>query len=127
MKYWAIEVPEPATDAPWIHQAISVDIEMTSYMLMTYVMRNLVTEALPIMKWLVNQRNAQGGFASTQVSKRKNMYTALYNLGLWLRRWSIFLVSPFCDIFKPSSSFWLYNLLLGGVDSMELVMNSYIL
>ncbi|XP_017758263.1 PREDICTED: CD109 antigen-like isoform X2 [Eufriesea mexicana] len=52
---------------PWYHSLPrSVDVEMTSYALLTYLSRNLVVDSIPIMKWLVKQRNAEGGFASTQ-------------------------------------------------------------
>lgn len=39
---------------------------MTAYAMLTYLERNLVEDTLPIMRWLVAQRNEQGGFASTQ-------------------------------------------------------------
>lgn len=41
---------------------------MTAYGLLTYLEHGLVQDALPIMKWLITQRNEQGGFASTQVN-----------------------------------------------------------
>nr|BAR45612.1 thioester-containing protein 1 [Scolopendra japonica] len=44
----------------------SVDIEMTSYALMTYSLRNMIAEGLPIMRWLLSKQNANGGFQSTQ-------------------------------------------------------------
>lgn len=52
-------------------RAPAADIEMTSYALMTYVLRaeddpSLIGEAMPIVRWLTKQRNALGGFASTQ-------------------------------------------------------------
>lgn len=39
---------------------------MTSYALLTLLHRDLVSDAIPVMHWLVSQRNEQGGFASTQ-------------------------------------------------------------
>ncbi|KAJ9579456.1 hypothetical protein L9F63_024438, partial [Diploptera punctata] len=51
---------------PWHSLPSSVDVEMTAYGLLTYLQRGLVQDALPIMKWLISQRNEQGGFASTQ-------------------------------------------------------------
>ena len=39
---------------------------MAAYALLTYVARGDVAAALPIVKWLSQQRNAQGGFSSTQ-------------------------------------------------------------
>ena len=66
-KSWA----KPRTDKdrmnPWASVTSSVDVEMTAYALLTYLQRGLVTEALPIMRWMVTQRNSNGGFASTQV------------------------------------------------------------
>ncbi|XP_050479205.1 thioester-containing protein 1 allele R1-like isoform X2 [Bombus huntii] len=66
IKWWS--KPIPANDKnPWYHSLPrSVDVEMTSYTLLTYIRRNLVADSIPIMKWLVKQRNAEGGFASTQ-------------------------------------------------------------
>lgn len=48
-------------------RAQSVDIEMTSYALLTLAKRNDITKGWPCAKWLVSQRNAFGGFSSTQV------------------------------------------------------------
>lgn len=39
---------------------------MTAYALLTYLEKDLIEDAFPIMKWLVSQRNEEGGFASTQ-------------------------------------------------------------
>ncbi|KAE8741724.1 Thioester-containing protein [Frankliniella occidentalis] len=47
-------------------QPNSLDVEMTAYALMTYVSRRLLGEAMPIMQWLIHQRNSNGGFPSTQ-------------------------------------------------------------
>ncbi|XP_046746805.1 CD109 antigen-like isoform X2 [Diprion similis] len=63
-KWWSKPIPEDNKN-PWYSLPSSVDVEMTSYALLTYLKRNMA-DALPIMKWLVSQRNADGGFASTQ-------------------------------------------------------------
>lgn len=47
--------------------ASSTDIEATSYNLLTYIYLGKMTEAGPIVKWLVSQRNPNGGYHSTQV------------------------------------------------------------
>ena len=52
---------------PPYNQAPSVDIEMTSYALLSYALRKDLAGGIPIAKWLVAQRNANGGFSSTQV------------------------------------------------------------
>lgn len=40
---------------------------MTAYGLLTYTLQGDVASALPVVKWLSQQRNALGGFSSTQV------------------------------------------------------------
>lgn len=65
-KWW--EKPIPPGDAKniWYTKPNSVNIEMTSYALLAILQAGLYTNALPIVKWLVNQRNELGGFQSTQ-------------------------------------------------------------
>ena len=46
----------------------SIDVEMTSYAMLTYINRGLIEDCIPVMKWLFSQQNDQGGFASTQVN-----------------------------------------------------------
>ncbi|KAK6619001.1 hypothetical protein RUM44_003383 [Polyplax serrata] len=67
MKYWKKPIPEGDEKNPW-HERLpnGVAVEMTAYALLTYLERDLMEDALPIMKWLVAQRNDEGGFASTQ-------------------------------------------------------------
>lgn len=45
----------------------SAEVEIAAYSLLTYVSMGDVAAALPIVKWLSKQRNALGGFSSTQV------------------------------------------------------------
>ncbi|ELT94944.1 hypothetical protein CAPTEDRAFT_228650 [Capitella teleta] len=51
-------------------QSHSANVEMTAYALLTYTSvpgdDEAIPRALPIVKWLSKQRNAHGGFASTQ-------------------------------------------------------------
>ncbi|OQR78344.1 CD109 antigen-like [Tropilaelaps mercedesae] len=42
------------------------DIEMTAYALLTLVNRGDNSQAIPVMQWLINQQNSNGGFTSTQ-------------------------------------------------------------
>lgn len=68
LKWWSKPVPKDDKN-PWYNSVPRpVDVEMTSYTLLTYLRRNLVTDSIALMKWLVKQRNAEGGFASTQVN-----------------------------------------------------------
>lgn len=64
--FWRKPRSEKELSNPWSSQTSSVDVEMTAYALLAYLQRGLVTEALPIMRWMVAQRNSNGGFASTQ-------------------------------------------------------------
>ncbi|XP_017300547.2 CD109 antigen [Diaphorina citri] len=65
-KWWKrAERPEDKKN-PWAQVPNSVDVEMTSYALLSYLDRGLVEDTLPILTWLVTQQNDQGGFASTQ-------------------------------------------------------------
>lgn len=68
MKWWSKPLPKDDKN-PWFNTLTrSVDVEMTSYTLMTYLNRNLVSDSIPVMKWMVKQRNPEGGFSSTQVN-----------------------------------------------------------
>ncbi|XP_038284200.1 C3 and PZP-like alpha-2-macroglobulin domain-containing protein 8 isoform X4 [Canis lupus familiaris] len=46
---------------------VSAEVEMTAYALLTYTLLGDVATALPVVKWLSQQRNALGGFSSTQI------------------------------------------------------------
>lgn len=46
---------------------VSAEVEMTAYGLLTYTLLGDVASALPVVKWLSQQRNSLGGFSSTQV------------------------------------------------------------
>ena len=67
----------PSDEFVWwfpYYRAPAADIEMTAYALMTYILQakedsSLIGQAMPIVRWLTKQRNALGGFASTQVSR----------------------------------------------------------
>ncbi|MFH4985017.1 hypothetical protein AB6A40_011726 [Gnathostoma spinigerum] len=44
------------------------DVEVTSYALLTYMVMGDTARGMPIVRWLSAQRNALGGFSSTQVT-----------------------------------------------------------
>ncbi|KAK0422308.1 hypothetical protein QR680_007497 [Steinernema hermaphroditum] len=50
----------------YFYQPRPVDVEMTSYVLLTYMLNGQTEKGLPIVRWLTGQRNAYGGFSSTQ-------------------------------------------------------------
>jgi prenyltransferase beta subunit len=52
-------------------RASSADVEMTAYALMASIVRmgrSNIAALTPIVQWLTKQRNANGGFSSTQVN-----------------------------------------------------------
>lgn len=59
-----------------------MDIETTSYALLTFLDAGLVDDAIPVVNWLVDQQNSLGGFTSSQDSV-VGLY-ALYKLVLRL-------------------------------------------
>lgn len=65
-KWWEKQVPPADAKNIWYSKPNSVNIEMTSYALLAILQAGLYANALPIVKWLVNQRNELGGFQSTQ-------------------------------------------------------------
>ena len=84
VKYWKEEAT-PTTEAPedgWVHhhRTPSADVEMTSYALMAYLAgegQQAFAQVLPIVQWLTQQRNANGGFSSTQVCVEFHCYFAI--------------------------------------------------
>lgn len=65
-QWW--EKPVPAADSKniWYKKPNSINIEITAYGLLALLEAGLYSDALPILKWLLNQRNELGGFQSTQ-------------------------------------------------------------
>lgn len=62
----------PVSKGPQLASSVAVvsaEVEMTAYALLTYTLLGDVATALPVVKWLSQQRNALGGFSSTQVSQ----------------------------------------------------------
>lgn len=64
--HWEKEVPKSDAKSPWLSRPNSVNVEMSAYALLAYIEAGRETDGVPIMKWLVGQRNANGGFLSTQ-------------------------------------------------------------
>lgn len=68
MIHWELEhEPTDATLLRYCPQARSTNIETTAYVLLIHAVATDVTAGLDIIKWLVRQRNGNGGFGSTQV------------------------------------------------------------
>lgn len=67
--YWSQDVKKDnLTDKQSFHFFLpkSVDVETTSYALLTAVLRSDVESSVPIVRWLISQQNEKGGFSSTQ-------------------------------------------------------------
>ncbi|XP_031630826.1 CD109 antigen-like isoform X2 [Contarinia nasturtii] len=65
-KWWEKPVPEADTKNIWYTKPNSVNVEITSYGLLALLEAGYYSDALPVIRWLVNQRNELGGFQSTQ-------------------------------------------------------------
>lgn len=63
MKYW--ETEDMGKVASY-RQSASTGIELASYILLAYTHQGMIEKGIPIMKWLMSQRNSLGGFHSTQ-------------------------------------------------------------
>uniref|UniRef100_A0A915D6N5 Uncharacterized protein n=1 Tax=Ditylenchus dipsaci TaxID=166011 RepID=A0A915D6N5_9BILA len=65
----------------YFYQGQPVDIEVTAYALLTYMLLGDTEKGLPIVRWLTSQRNSLGGFSSTQ-----DTVMALQALGAYAER-----------------------------------------
>ncbi|KAJ8921010.1 hypothetical protein NQ315_015806 [Exocentrus adspersus] len=66
MKWWAKDTPANETKNPWRSLPRSIDVETTSYGLLSFIEANLLADAVPVLDWLLNQQNSLGGFSSSQ-------------------------------------------------------------
>lgn len=64
-KYWETELEDFEDSNPWTERPNSANIEITSYALLTYLLRNEFDESMPVARWLLKQQNENGGFASS--------------------------------------------------------------
>lgn len=66
-KWWSkADAPTEGTSTIWRWHPRSNDVEITSYILLAILDKDGAESALPVIKWLISQRNSNGGFASTQ-------------------------------------------------------------
>ncbi|EJD75505.1 A-macroglobulin complement component family protein [Loa loa] len=66
--HWSMKVGQekPKDTQHYFYQPRPADVEMTAYVLLTYMIRDDTDKAFPLVRWLTSQRNAYGGFSSTQ-------------------------------------------------------------
>ncbi|XP_030383417.1 CD109 antigen isoform X2 [Scaptodrosophila lebanonensis] len=65
-KWWNKAAPASEHQSPWYNTTRSVNIEIAAYAALALLENNLVAEALPVVRWLMNQRNEFGGFVASQ-------------------------------------------------------------
>lgn len=67
MKYWSMPKNDTKKETDYYYWAPpTYDVEITSYAFLAGAEEQTAEEMLPIIKWLISQRNSQGGFSSTQ-------------------------------------------------------------
>ena len=64
-QWWETQLEGFEKENPWTQMPNSVNIEITSYALMSLLIRNQADDAVPVATWLLSQQNENGGFAST--------------------------------------------------------------
>jgi len=66
--YWTENKERSKSRCCWWFWSRSNDVQITSYVLLSMLEKDnfKVDDVLPIMKWLIAQRNSYGGFVSTQ-------------------------------------------------------------
>ncbi|KAH8255371.1 hypothetical protein KR038_001683, partial [Drosophila bunnanda] len=66
-KWWSKAAESTGEQSRIFHwKPRSNDVEITSYVLLALLEKEPAEKALPIIKWLISQRNSNGGFSSTQ-------------------------------------------------------------
>ncbi|XP_013104389.2 thioester-containing protein 1 allele R1 [Stomoxys calcitrans] len=68
LKWWNKTAPPTEAMSPWYNHTRSVNVEISSYAVLSLLENNLIGDALPVLRWLMNQRNDLGGFVSSQDS-----------------------------------------------------------
>ena len=103
--YWSRGRNQPPATNSWFYRAApSAEVEMTAYALMSYLKfyrKKGVQMSSKIAVWLTRQRNAFGGFASTQVGKP----TYSFPIGKWEEKEEHIFISifPFGVYICPST------------------------
>ncbi|KAH8325843.1 hypothetical protein KR067_008813, partial [Drosophila pandora] len=66
-KWWSKVDPTSSSEVGRVYwKPRSNDVEITSYVLLALLEKEAADKSLPIIKWLIAQRNSNGGFSSTQ-------------------------------------------------------------
>uniref|UniRef100_A0A6P4EZC7 CD109 antigen n=1 Tax=Drosophila rhopaloa TaxID=1041015 RepID=A0A6P4EZC7_DRORH len=82
-KWWSKAPESTGGEGQFFHwKPRSNDVEITSYVLLALLERDPAEQALPIVKWLISQRNSNGGFSSTQDTVHKDSNMAVMEIAL---------------------------------------------
>ncbi|KAF5295443.1 hypothetical protein FQA39_LY13104 [Lamprigera yunnana] len=65
IKWWSEPIMKNDEKNPWNKLPKSLDIETTSYVLLSMLEDNLIDDAIPVLNWLIQQQSSLGGFTST--------------------------------------------------------------
>lgn len=68
MKYWKLSSEEKDVRSCYRCHRQNNQVELASFVLLTYVQRRDLPSALQVARYLMSAKNPQGGFYSTQVS-----------------------------------------------------------
>lgn len=63
---WSKQMLKSDEKNPYNDQPNAINIEMTAYALQAFIEAGKESDSIPILKWLITQRNENGGFQSTQ-------------------------------------------------------------
>ncbi|KAH8333630.1 hypothetical protein KR059_001594, partial [Drosophila kikkawai] len=66
LKWWNKTAPAGEQQSPWYNTTRSVNVEISAYAALALLENNLVGDALPVLNWLMDQRNSKGGFVASQ-------------------------------------------------------------
>lgn len=77
MKFWGEK--EDTTIPWWRRGSRKNQVEMASYALLVYAHKKDINGGLPVLRFLMTQRNSFGGFYSTQVSKIVDIHESKFN------------------------------------------------
>ena len=80
-KWWQMQVPEDWAENPWSKERNTINIETTSYALLTMADRGSISDAVPVVNWLFSQQNGHGGYASTSDTFVALKALAEFNIG----------------------------------------------
>lgn len=82
--WWLISVVQPWQEVNSFEKPSSESVLIASYALLTQLQYDNITTAFQIFNWLIQQKDKNGMFSSTQVSRKQmspfTIHTIQYNL-----------------------------------------------